>query len=80
MPADPLLSFTPEQVANMHTISAQNMADLSSAVTEAVVNSIATLAAQLGERDVRNTNTGKIKGVFENVIKCEGNLTVETRE
>ena len=80
MPADPPLSFTPQQVADMHTISAQNMADLSSAVTEAVVNSIAALAAQLGERDVRDTNTGKIKGVCENVIKCEGISTVETRE
>ena len=78
MPADLPLSFTPQQVAYMHTISAQNMADLSSAVTEAVVNSISALAAQLGERDVRDTNTGKIKCVCENVIKCEGMVAMET--
>ena len=70
MHADPPLSFTLHQVTEMHTISTQNMADLLSGVTEAVVNSIAALAAQLGERDERDRNTGKIKGIS----------TIETRE
>ena len=74
------VNLTPEQVAQLHTLTAQNLGDISKSITDTIKGSVNRLVQEQREGQQRSTNQGKIKEQCENITKCDGLVTEEIRE